>query len=61
MIWHKVAFDELVIAHRLTQNTRNTVLPDTEGKRSNEKSSDNCTDCRAVAEFQTVFSNMIVI
>lgn len=30
MIWDKVALDESVIVHRLTQNTRNTVLPDWE-------------------------------
>ena len=29
MIWDKVAL-ESVILHRLTQNSRNTVLPDTE-------------------------------
>ena len=57
----KVALDELVIVHRLTQNTRNTVMLDTEANHSNAKSSDNCINCRAVAEFQTVFSNIIVI
>ena len=61
MIWNKVALDESVIVHRLTQNTRNTVLPDTEANHSNAKSSDNCINCRAVAEFQTLFSNIIVI
>ena len=30
MIWDKEALDESVILHRLTQNSRNTVLPDTE-------------------------------
>ena len=30
MIWDKVALDESVIVHRLTQNGRNTVLSDTE-------------------------------
>ena len=30
MIWDKVALDESDIVHRLTQNTGNTVLPDTE-------------------------------
>ena len=30
VIWDKVALDESEIVHRLTQNTRNTVLPDTE-------------------------------
>ena len=30
VIWDKVALDESDIVHRLTQNTRNTVLPDTE-------------------------------
>ena len=30
VIWDKVALDESDIEHRLTQNTRNTVLPDTE-------------------------------
>ena len=29
-IWDKVALDESNIVHRLTQNTSNTVLPDTE-------------------------------
>ena len=29
MIWDKVALDADIV-HRLTQNTRNTVLPDTE-------------------------------
>ena len=29
VIWDKVALDESDIEHRLTQNTRNTVLPDT--------------------------------
>ena len=28
--WYKVALDESDIVHRLTQNTRNTALPDTE-------------------------------
>ena len=30
MIWDKVALDESVILHTLTQNSRNTVLPGTE-------------------------------
>ena len=30
VIWDKVALDESDIVHRLTQNIRNTVLPDTE-------------------------------
>ena len=30
VIWDKVALDESDIEHRLTRNTRNTVLPDTE-------------------------------
>ena len=30
VIWDKVALNESEIVHRLTQNTRNTVLPDTE-------------------------------
>ena len=30
VIWDKVALDKSEIVHRLTQNTRNTVLPDTE-------------------------------
>ena len=30
VIWDKVALDESDIVHRLSQNTRNTVLPDTE-------------------------------
>ena len=30
VIWDKVALDESDIEERLTQNTRNTVLPDTE-------------------------------
>ena len=30
VIWDKVALDESDIEHRLTQNTRNTVLSDTE-------------------------------
>ena len=30
VIWDKVALDASDIEHRLTQNTRNTVLPDTE-------------------------------
>ena len=30
VIWDKVALDESEIVHRLTQNTRNTVLLDTE-------------------------------
>ena len=30
VIWDKVALDESDIVHRLTQNTGNTVLPDTE-------------------------------
>ena len=30
MTWEKVALDESVILHTLTQNSRNTVLPDTE-------------------------------
>ena len=30
VIWDKVALDESDIMQRLTQNTRNTVLPDTE-------------------------------
>ena len=30
LIWDKVALDESDILHRLTQNTRNTVLPDRE-------------------------------
>ena len=30
VIWDKVALDESDIVHRLTQNTSNTVLPDTE-------------------------------
>ena len=64
MIWDKVTLDESVIVHRLTQNTRNTVLPDTEyfenlrpeANHSNAKSSDNCINCRAVAAFQTVLT-----
>ena len=30
MSWDKVALYESVIVHRLTQNTRNKILPDTE-------------------------------
>ena len=30
VIWDKVTLDKSDIVHRLTQNTRNTVLPDTE-------------------------------
>ena len=30
VIWDKVALDESDIVHRLTQNTRNTILLDTE-------------------------------
>ena len=30
VIWDKVALDESGIVHRVTQNTRNTVLPDME-------------------------------
>ena len=30
VIWDKVSFYESDIEHRLTQNSRNTVLPDTE-------------------------------
>ena len=30
VIWDKVALDESDVVHRLTQNTRNMVLPDTE-------------------------------
>ena len=30
VIWDKVALDESDIVHRLTPNSRNTVLPDTE-------------------------------
>ena len=49
MIWDKVALDESVILHRLTQNSRKTVLPDREyfenlvrqANHSKAKSSDN--------------------
>ena len=53
MIWDKIALDESDIVHRLTQNT---VMPDrvffTKILSRN---------CRAVAEFNTVFSNILVI
>ena len=54
VIWDKVALDESEIVHRLTQNTRNTVLPDTEYF-------ENRVPKLAVAEFNTVFSNILVI
>ena len=67
MIWDKVALDESVILQKLTQNSRNTVLPDTEyfenlvWKPTTATLSHQIIACRAVAEFQTVFSNILVI
>ena len=55
VIWDKVALDESDIVHRLTQNTRNTVLPDTEYFEILSR------NCRAVAECKTVFSNILAI
>jgi len=67
VIWEKVSLDESDIVHRLTQNTRNVVLPDTEylwksypeANLSNANSSDYCINCLAIAEF--LFSNILVI
>ena len=55
MIWDKVALDESDIEHKLTQSTRNTVLPDTEYFENR------VPKLRAVAEYNTVFSNILVI
>ena len=54
VIWDKVALDADIV-HRLTQNTRNTVLPDTEyfGNRVPKLPS----GCR----IYTVFSNILVM
>ena len=60
MIWDKVALDESVILHRLTQNSRNTVLPDTKCFENLVRMPTTATQSHqiiAVAEFQTVFSN----
>jgi len=54
--WDKVALDESDVVHRLTQNTRNTVLPDTEYFENLVPKLP-----RAVAEFKTVFSNILVV
>ena len=53
--WDKVALDESDVVHRLTQNTRNMVLPDTEYFENH------VPKLLAVAEFNTVFSNILVI
>ena len=55
VIWDKVALDESDIVHRLTQNTRNTVLQDTEYVENR------IPKLPRVAEFNTVFSNILVI
>ena len=49
VIWDKVALDESVTVHRLTPNSRNTVLPDTSILKIVSR------NCQAVAEFNTVF------
>ena len=56
VIWDKVALDESDIVHRLTKNTRNTRYCRTRIilKIVSQK-------CRAVAEFNIVFSNILVI
>ena len=55
VIWDKVPLDESDIVHRLTQNTRNTVLQDT-------VYFENCVPkLPSVAEFNAVFSNILVI
>ena len=56
VIWDKVALDEWrsEIVHRLTQNTRNTVLPATEYFENR------VPKLLAVAEFNTVFSSILV-
>ena len=55
MIWDKVALDESDIVHRLTQNTRNTVVQDTEYFENR------VPKLASVAEFNAVFSNILVI
>ena len=55
VIWDKVALDESDIMYRLTPNTRNTVLPETE-YFENRVPKPPC-GCR----FNTVFSNILVI
>ena len=55
VILDKVALDESDIVHRLTQNIRNTVLPDREYFENRvPKLPSGC-------EFNTVFSNILVI
>ena len=54
VIWDKVALDAHIV-HRLTQNTRNMVSQ----TRSILKIVSR--NCRAVAEFKTVFSNILVM
>ena len=50
MIWDKVALNESVILHRLTQSNADTEyfenLVRKPGNHSNAKSSDNCINCR---------------
>ena len=52
VIWDKVAFFESDIVHRLTQNTKNTVLQDTVYFENR------VPKLPSVAEFNTVFSNI---
>ena len=55
VIWDKVALHESDIAHRLTQNTRNTVLQDTEYFQNR------VPKLPSVAESNAVLSNILVI
>ena len=55
VIWDKVALHESDIVHRLTQNTRNTLLQDTEYFENR------VPKLPSVAEFNAVFSNILVI
>ena len=55
VIWDKVALDESDNVHRLTQNTRNTVLQDTEYFENR------VPNLPSVAEFNAVFNNVLVI
>ena len=55
VIWDKVALHESDIVYRLTQNTRNTVLQDTEYFENR------VPNLPSVAEFNAVFNNILVI
>ena len=54
MIWDKVALNQSDILHRPTQNTRNTVLPDTEYFENRVPKLP--SDLKNIAQYNAVFS-----